>query len=67
MKFNFKNFLILTIGIITFILFVTDWVIALVYSGTFTVYGIVVNLIEMAISTLCFDYLENYIEINNIK
>ena len=53
MKFNFKNFLILVVGIITFISFVTDWVIAVAFSGTFTVYGITINLIEMAISTLC--------------
>ena len=67
MKINLKNTLIFLLGVITTIMFVTDWVIAVAFNGTFTVYGIVVNLIEATIAVTCFDYIEAYLENKNIK
>ncbi len=67
MKINLKNTLIFMLAVITSIMFITDWVIAVAFSGTFTVYGIVVNLIEAAIAVTCFDYIEAYLESKNIK
>lgn len=67
MKINLKNTLIFMLAVITSIMFITDWVIAAAFNGTFTVYGIVVNLIEATIAVTCFDYIEAYLENKNIK
>lgn len=67
MKINLKNTLIFMLGLIAFIMFVTDWIIAIAFSGTFTVYGIVVNLIEATIAVTCFDYIDDYLKSKNIK
>lgn len=67
MKINSKNTLIFMLGLIAFIMFVTDWIIAIAFSGTFTVYGIVVNLIEATIAVTCFDYIDDYLKSKNIK
>lgn len=67
MKINLKNTLIFMLAVITSIMFITDWIIAVAFNGTFTVYGIVVNLIEATIAVTCFDYIEAYLENKNIK
>lgn len=67
MKINLKNTLIFMLAVITSIMFITDWVIAVAFNGTFTVYGIVVNLIEAAIAVTCFDYIDAYLKSKNIK
>lgn len=67
MKINLKNTLIFMLAVITSIMFITDWVIAVAFNGTFTVYGIVVNLIEATIAVTCFDYIEACLENKNIK
>lgn len=67
MKINLKNTLIFLLGVITTIMFVTDWVIAVAFSGTFTIYGIVANLLEAAIAVTCFDYIDAYLKSKNIK
>ena len=47
---------------LNFIAFICDWVIAIVGSGTFTIFGLITNLLLAASAVLCFDYLENYLE-----
>ena len=61
-KLNIKNLIILIIGSLSFIAFICDWVIAIVGSGTFTIFGSITNLLLAASAVLCFDYLENYLE-----
>ena len=67
MKINLKNTLIFMLAVITSIMFITDWVIAVAFNGSFTVYGIVVNLIEATIAVTCFDYIEDNLQSKNIK
>jgi O-antigen/teichoic acid export membrane protein len=62
MKINYKNLLILSIGIVLFIAFISDWIIALVFGGTFTGYGLFINLMEILMCSMCYDYIENCIK-----
>lgn len=67
MKINLKNTLIFMLAVITSIMFITDWIIAVAFNGTFTVCGIVANLIEATIAVTCFDYIDAYLKSKNIK
>ena len=64
-RFNLQNFFILIFGLINLILFVSDWVIAIMFIGTFTVLGIILNLVEASLFVGCFDYLEYYLNNKN--
>lgn len=59
-KLVFKNLIIMEYGILMFVLFLTDWIIAIFKNGTFTVFGIIVNGIEAYAAAKCFEYLEDY-------
>lgn len=60
MKLNVKNLIVLLIGVLAFMLGLSEWIIALVYNGTFTVLGLLINLIEFFVANECYEYLENY-------
>lgn len=62
MKINYKNLLVLSVGIVLFIAFISDWIIALVFGATFTGYGLLINLLEILMCSMCYDYIENCIE-----
>lgn len=67
MKLNIKNLIIMLIGILTFMLGVSDWVLALVNNGTFTVIGLVINLAEFFVACECYEYLEDYLNNKEVK
>lgn len=67
MKINYKNLLVLSVGIVFFIAFISDWIIALVFGGTFTGYGLFINLMEILMCSMCYDYIENCIEKSTAK
>lgn len=62
MKQKCKNIVALLLGGASFIFFITDWMLALGYSGTFTTFGLLVNIFEATIFVICYDYLENNVQ-----
>lgn len=61
MKLNIKNLIIMLIGILAFMLGLSDWILALVKNGTFTVVGLLINLTEFFVACECYEYLEDYL------
>lgn len=61
MKLNIKNLIIMLIGILAFMLGLSDWILALVNNGAFTVIGLVINLVEFFVACECYEYLEDYL------
>ncbi len=66
-KINFKNLIILEFGILCFVLFLTDWIIAVTQDATFTVFGLITNFIYLAVANICYEYLTEYYENKKLK
>lgn len=62
-----KNLFILEIGFLSFILAMSDWIIALFQNGTFTVFGLLINIIELLVSVMCYEYLEDYLNNKEVR
>ena len=61
MKLNIKRASILFLGILCATMFITEWVIVLI-KGSFTWFGLFVNLLEAFVVCVCYDYLEDYLK-----
>ncbi len=61
-KLNIKNFLILELLVLMAVAFLTDWIIAIIHGGTFTIFGLIVNGFEAFIAAISYDYLEQFYE-----
>ena len=59
-KLNVKNFLILELLVLMMVAFLTDWIVAIIHGGTFTILGLLVNGLECFIAATCYDYLEQF-------
>ena len=57
-KLNIKNFLILEVLVLMSVSVLTDWIVAIIHGGTFTIFGLMVNGFETFIAAICYDYLE---------
>ena len=59
-KLNIKNFLVLELLVLMIVAFLTDWIIAIIHGGTFTIFGLIVNGLEAFIAAICYDFLEQF-------
>ena len=57
-KINWKNLIIIELGTLMMSMAIMDWIVAIFRNGTFTIYGLFVNLLELMIAAYCYDYID---------
>lgn len=61
MKLNIKRTSLFLLGVLCAAMCITEWIIVL-FKGSFTWYGLFVNLLEMFVVYVVYTYFENYLE-----
>ena len=61
MKLNIKRTTLFLLGVLCASMCVTEWIIVL-FKGSFTLFGLFVNLLELFIAYGIYTYFENYLE-----
>lgn len=61
MKLNVKRAALFFLGVLCAAMFITEWVIVL-FKGSFTWFGLFVNLLELFVAYVVYTYFENYLE-----
>lgn len=64
-RFVVKNLLIMLLGVLAFMLAISDWIIILLQNGTFTSLGLFINILELIVACDCYEYLEDYLDNKN--